>query len=125
MTRLRNQLERASRRLHDYTGREVTVVTRTETGRDSRNNRVFEDTEQSATGEIVRAGTPNFDSRVQGASADVDAAILLPDDVEVTEGDENRDASLIRDEHGGDEYRVIAVYREAHTGKYEVHTELL
>lgn len=122
---MRGRLESASRRIHEKTGREVEVTAWERDGLDDRNNPTWTRETITATGEVVPRGTPNFDSRIDGADADVDAAILLPADlgVPVTTGGSERGATEVTDVRSDTTYTITNVYHETNTGKIEAHGE--
>lgn len=125
MPGFQKEIERAARRLHDYVGRDLSVVTREKVGTDSRNNPVFNETSVITTGEIVPRGSANFSNEVYGAEVDYDVTIFIPDTIAVDDGSGVNDASRIVDQHGAGEYRVVTIHRESHTGRYALQCERL
>lgn len=121
----KDEIEGASRRLHDYIGRDVSVVTREKTGTDDRNNPIFEETSVLAKAEIVPSGTANISNEMYGMDTDIDVVVYLPDDIDVYDGSGSNDATRIVDEYGTSEYRVNGVHHQRTTGKMELYCSVV
>lgn len=111
---MKDEVTGPSKNMLRFAGRQLTIVNRTEPVQDER-YRDLDWTSEDVTetfGEVAERGTPSFERRADSVDSDVDLFVWVPDDVNVTSGEDEQEVPATFIEDGDYTYRVYETFHE-------------